>query len=358
MAYERSAAICVICGPFSTVQRFPTIKSPQVCDELHNRMGVHDRALGVLDPAHKRRSRSNSATVRSRHWAPIEICLSTCASSPRRTRPTPDLAKDGKFVRAPQGVRDYKKHHPPASQAKPVESSHRERSGSDECRCIGRYDTGWLGGGPGAFIGAVHRKAAALDGEIDLVAGAFSHDAAKSRKQGEELFLDPKRVYASWKEMVEKEAKLPAGERIDFVSIVTPNASHFEIARTFLEAGFHVVCDKPMTTTVEDAEQLCKLAARHKAVFALTHNYTGYPMVKQARELVRQGKLGSIRKLVVEYSQGWLAGASGINMWRLDPKLAGISSVTGDFGVRAWNFEAERDLLDPARRVHPLRRAT
>ena len=197
---------------------------------------------------------------------------------------------------------------------------------------------GMVGGGPGAFIGAVHRKAAALDGEIDLVAGAFSSDAAKSRKQGEELFLDPKRVYASWKEMVEKEAKLPAGDRIDFVSIVTPNASHFEIGRTFLDAGFHVVCDKPMTTTVEDAEQLCKLVAKHKAVFALTHNYTGYPMVKQARELVRQGKLGSIRKLVVEYSQGWLAGASGINMWRLDPKQAGISSAVGDIGVHAWNL--------------------
>ena len=148
---------------------------------------------------------------------------------------------------------------------------------------------GIVGGGPGAFIGAVHRKAAALDGEIDLAAGAFSSDAAKSRKQGEELFLDPKRVYGSWKEMAEKEAKLPAGDRVDFVSIVTPNASHFEIARTFLDAGFHVVCDKPMTTTVEDAEQLCKLVAKHNAVFALTHNYTGYPMVKQARELVRSG---------------------------------------------------------------------
>ena len=116
---------------------------------------------------------------------------------------------------------------------------------------------GMVGGGPGAFLGAVHRKAAALDGEIELIAGAFSSDAKKSRKQGEELFLDPARVYGSWKEMAEKERKLPEGERIDFVSIVTPNASHFAIARAFIEAGFHVVWDKPMTTTIEDAEALC-----------------------------------------------------------------------------------------------------
>src|SRR3954470_11175746 len=128
---------------------------------------------------------------------------------------------------------------------------------------------GMVGGGPGAFIGAVHRKAAALDGEIELVAGAFSSDAAKSHKHGEELHLDSKRAYGSFKEMAEKEAKLPEGERIDFVSIVTPNASHYEIARTFLEAGFHVVCDKPMTTTIEDAEDLCKLVGKTKKVFAL-----------------------------------------------------------------------------------------
>jgi predicted dehydrogenase len=197
---------------------------------------------------------------------------------------------------------------------------------------------GMVGGGPGAFIGAVHRRAAALDGEIDLVAGAFSSDAAKSRRQGEELFLVPRRVYGSWREMVERESKLPEGERIDFVSIVTPNASHFEIAKAFLEAGFHVVCDKPMTTTLEDAEELCRLVKKQKAVFALTHNYTGYPMVKQARELVRLGRLGEVKKIVAEYPQGWLAGASGINMWRLDPKLAGISSAVGDIGVHAHNL--------------------
>ncbi|HEX8849832.1 MAG TPA: Gfo/Idh/MocA family oxidoreductase [Gemmatimonadaceae bacterium] len=197
---------------------------------------------------------------------------------------------------------------------------------------------GMVGGGPGAFIGAVHRKAAALDGEIELVAGAFSSDAKKSRKQGQELFLDPNRVYGSWEEMVEKERKLPEGERIDFVSIVTPNASHFAIARAFIEAGFHVVCDKPMTTTIEDAEALCKLVKKHDAVFALTHNYTGYPMVKQARELVRQGKLGKIQKIVAEYSQGWILAVAGMSIWRLDPKHAGISSAIGDIGVHALNL--------------------
>ena len=197
---------------------------------------------------------------------------------------------------------------------------------------------GMVGGGPGAFIGAVHRKAAALDGEIELVAGAFSSDAKKSRKQGEELFLDPARVYGSWKEMAEKERKLPEGERIDFVSIVTPNASHIAIARAFIEAGFHVVCDKPMTTTIEDAEELCRLVKKHDVVFALTHNYTGYPMVKQARELVRQGKLGKVRKIVAEYSQGWILAVAGMNIWRLDPKHAGISSAIGDIGVHALNL--------------------
>jgi predicted dehydrogenase len=197
---------------------------------------------------------------------------------------------------------------------------------------------GMVGGGPGAFIGAVHRKAAAMDGEIELVAGAFSSDAAKSRAHGAALHLDPRRVYASWREMVEGERRLPAGERIDFVTIVTPNVAHFEIAKAFIEADFHVVCDKPMTTTLEDAEELCRLVKQHGTVFGLTHNYTGFPMVKQARELVRQGVLGEIRKIVAEYPQGWLAGATGISMWRLDPKVAGVSSAVGDIGLHAWHL--------------------
>jgi predicted dehydrogenase len=195
-----------------------------------------------------------------------------------------------------------------------------------------------VGGGPGAFIGGVHRAAAALDGEIELVGGAFSSTPEKSRQQGQELHLDPARVYDSWEQLIERERARPDGDRVDFISIVTPNVSHFAVAKAALEAGFHVVCDKPMTTTVEDAEELCRIVTRTGRVFALTHNYTGFPMVKQARELVRQGKLGTIRKVVAEYPQGWLAKAAGINMWRLDPKVAGISSAVGDIGIHAWHL--------------------
>lgn len=200
-----------------------------------------------------------------------------------------------------------------------------------------------VGGGPGAFIGAVHRQAAALDGRAELVAGAFASSPERSREQGAELLLDPRRVYASYQEMVAREAELPAGERIDFVAIVTPNNTHFEIARTFIEAGFHVVCDKPMTTTLEDAEELCRLVDRHDVVFALTHNYTGYPLVKQARELVRQGELGRLRKVVLEYSQGWLSSlreGEGMKqaVWRTDPGQAGVSSCIGDIGTHAENL--------------------
>lgn len=198
---------------------------------------------------------------------------------------------------------------------------------------------GMVGGGPGAFIGSVHRKAAALDGEIELVAGAFSSSPEKSRQQGAELHLDPGRIYNTWQEMVEGEAKRQEGDRIDFVSIVTPNSTHYPIAKAFLEAGFHVVCDKPVTTTLEDAEDLCRLTAQHDRIFVVTHNYTGYPMVKQARELVRQGKLGTIRKIVAEYPQGWLTSVGeGMNMWRLNPEVAGVSSAVGDIGVHAWHL--------------------
>jgi predicted dehydrogenase len=200
-----------------------------------------------------------------------------------------------------------------------------------------------VGGGPGAFIGAVHRKAAALDGEIELVAGAFSSTPERSRQQGAELGLPNERVYGSYLEMAEKEALREAGDRIDFVAIVTPNDSHFRIARTFLNAGFHVVCDKPMTTTLEDAEELCRLVDSTGLVFALTHNYTGYPMVKQARALVSGGKLGDIRKIVVEYPQGWLATLverEGLKQaeWRTDPERAGVSSAVGDIGSHAENL--------------------
>src|SRR5690349_1638458 len=165
---------------------------------------------------------------------------------------------------------------------------------------------GMVGGGPGAFIGDVHFKAASLDGGIDLVAGAFSSDPKKSKQKGVELDLDPSRVYGSYAEMIEKERKLPEGERIDFVSIVTPNHVHFPAAKAFLQAGFHVVCDKPMTLNVAEARELQAIVKKSKKVFALTHNYTGYPMVKLARDLARGGELGKIRKIVVQYPQGWL----------------------------------------------------
>ena len=202
---------------------------------------------------------------------------------------------------------------------------------------------GMVGGGPGAFIGAVHRMAAALDGTIELVAGAFSSSADKSQQMGEELHLDSSRVYGSYEEMAEKEAALPEGERIDFVSIVTPNHMHYPVAKAFLERGFHIVCDKPMTMTVEQAEDLCRLVEEKDVVFALTHNYTGYPMVKEARAMVREGKLGEVRKIVVEYPQGWLAtrleeeGAKQA-VWRTDPEKAGVSSAVGDIGSHAENL--------------------
>ena len=201
---------------------------------------------------------------------------------------------------------------------------------------------GMVGGGPGAFIGAVHRSAASLDGEIELCAGAFSSSPDKSRTQGRELGLHPDRVYDSFVEMAESEALLPEDERITFVSIVTPNSSHFQIARTFLEAGFHVVCDKPMTTNLDDALSLRDIVQKSGKVFALTHNYTGYPLVKQARQMVKQGDLGKIRKVVVEYPQGWLAkpienDGQKQASWRTDPKLAGAGAL-GDIGSHADNL--------------------
>ncbi len=200
-----------------------------------------------------------------------------------------------------------------------------------------------VGGGQNAFIGAVHRLAANLDGQVELVAGAFSSDPNNSRKTGEQLFLNPKRVYANYEAMAKGEAALPAGERIDFVSIVTPNFLHAPVATTFLKAGFHVVCDKPMTLTLKEAKALRETVRRTGKVFALTHNYTGYPMVKEARELVRTGKLGKILKIVTEYPQGWLldrieADGQKQAAWRSDPKRAGASCCVGDIGTHAENL--------------------
>ena len=200
-----------------------------------------------------------------------------------------------------------------------------------------------VGGGPGAFIGAVHRMAAALDGRYELVAGAFSSDAGKSARAGAELGLDASRTHGSWEEMADAEASLPEDERIEAVSIVVPNHLHHGVAKSFLERGFHVICDKPLTTTVGDAEDLCRAVAARDLRFAVTYNYTGYPMVKEARELVRGGALGAVRKVVVEYTQGWLSTlleADGQKQaaWRTDPERAGRSSALGDIGSHAHNL--------------------
>ncbi|MBV8484466.1 MAG: Gfo/Idh/MocA family oxidoreductase [Verrucomicrobia bacterium] len=202
---------------------------------------------------------------------------------------------------------------------------------------------GMVGGGRDAFIGGVHRMAARLDGRIELVAGAFSSDAAKSRASGEDLGLDPSRVYPDYETMAAAEAKLPESERIEFVSIVTPNHVHFPPAKTFLEAGFHVVCDKPMTYDLAEAKALRELVKSTGKVFALTHNYTGYPMVKEARELVRNGDLGKVLKVVAEYPQGWLiqpieAEGQKQAAWRTDPSRTGASSCIGDIGTHAENL--------------------
>jgi predicted dehydrogenase len=186
--------------------------------------------------------------------------------------------------------------------------------------------------------------AATLDGQAEYVCGAFSADPQKSKKSGKALYLDPSRVYPSYKEMAEKEAALPADKRIDFVTIVTPNVYHFDAARTFLEAGFHIVCDKPMTCNLAEAKELKSIVDKTGKVFALTHTYTGYPMVKQARDIVRRGLLGTINKVIVEYPQGWLAnfledGVTTETMWRTDPQKVGVSLCMGDIGIHAENLE-------------------
>ncbi len=202
---------------------------------------------------------------------------------------------------------------------------------------------GMVGGGRGAFIGGVHRRAANLDGQIELVAGAFSSDSKKSKQSGKDFFVDPSRAYGSYQEMAEKEAQLSENERIDFVSIVVQNYLHFDVAKTFLQAGFNVICDKPVTLDLAQARELRKVITKSRKVFALTHNYTGYPMVKLARDMVSKGKLGKIIKVVCEYPQGYaitaLTGESkAISNWRADPKIAGVSNCMGDIGTHAENL--------------------
>ncbi len=202
---------------------------------------------------------------------------------------------------------------------------------------------GMTGGGPGAFIGDVHRKAARIDGNIEIVAGAFDIDPEKSRQTGKELMLEPNRIYDDYLKMIEGELSLTKEQRIDFVSITTPNNWHFPMARDFLKAGFHVMCEKPMTISVEEALELKNIVEETGKVFGLMHTYTGYPMVKLGKDLIKKGELGEIRKVVVQYPQGWLTNAiekSGQMQasWRTDPKQTGAGGSIGDIGIHAANL--------------------
>ena len=202
---------------------------------------------------------------------------------------------------------------------------------------------GMVGGGPGAFIGAVHRLCAAMDGQVELAAGCFSQDPAKTAQTGRDLYLDAARCYGTYQEMARAEAALPPDRRIDFVSIVTPNVSHFPIASAFLDAGIHVVCDKPMTHTLEEAEALVRKVEASGLVFALTHNYTGHPLIRHARELFRSGEMGQVRKVVVEYLQDFLMVpheklGQKQAAWRVDPAQSGIGGTLGDVGTHCVNL--------------------
>lgn len=203
-----------------------------------------------------------------------------------------------------------------------------------------RLRMGMVGGGPGAFIGNVHRLAAQLDDHVELVAGCFSSDAERSRAGGAAWRVDPGRTYTDFEAMARAEAALPEGERIDFVTIATPNHLHLPVAEAFLKAGIHVVSDKPATVSLDEARRLAQAVEASGCVYALTHNYSGYPMVREARALVASGKLGRLLKVVAEYPQGWLLrrieeeGQKQAS-WRTDPKRAGLSGAVGDIGSHA-----------------------
>ncbi len=206
-----------------------------------------------------------------------------------------------------------------------------------------KLNMGMVGGGPGSFIGRVHYMAAILDGQIDLVCGSFSSDPEKSKITGAEYYLPPERIYATYGEMFQAESKLPEGVRMDFVCIVTPNHLHFEPARLAMENGFHVVCDKPLAFSVEEAEELARIKEKTGKLFALTHTYSGYPMVKEARKLVQGGELGRIRKVVSEYPQGWLTELLEKTdhvqaSWRGDPSRSGKANCVGDIGTHAFHL--------------------
>ena len=202
---------------------------------------------------------------------------------------------------------------------------------------------GMIGGGSDAFIGAIHRRAALMENEIELVCGCFSIDPEISRSSGRSYYLPEDRIYTSWQEMLENEAKLPEGERMDFVTIVTPNRFHFEPAMTALDKGFHVVLDKPMTLDLQEALSLREKVRQTGLTLALTHVYSGYPAVKEAKKRIARGDIGTVRRLFVEYSQGWLTKRIELDggnnaVWRNDPKLAGKGGCVGDIGTHAWHL--------------------
>jgi predicted dehydrogenase len=208
---------------------------------------------------------------------------------------------------------------------------------------IRKINMGMVGGGPGSFIGRVHYSSALLDGHINLVCGAFSSDPAKSKIAGKDYYLDPSRAYDSYAEMIEKEKELPEGERMDFLCIASPNHVHYGPAKLALENGFHVVSDKPLTFTTDEARSLVKLVEETGLIFAVTHAYTGYPLVKEAMDMIRTGKLGKIRKVISEYPQGWLSTlleATGQTQaaWRGDPERSGKVNSMGDIGTHALNL--------------------
>jgi len=202
---------------------------------------------------------------------------------------------------------------------------------------------GMIGGGNNAFIGAIHRQAAFMDNQIELVCGCFSSDPTKSLLSGRSYYLPEERIYNSYQEMFEHEIKLPKGERMDFVTIVTPNHLHFEPAMMALEHGFHVVLDKPMTHSLKEAKILQQKVEETGLILALTHVYSGYPAVKEAKARIAQGELGKLRRVYVEYTQGWLSERiellEGNNAgWRCDPKRSGKAGCIGDIGTHAWHL--------------------
>lgn len=202
---------------------------------------------------------------------------------------------------------------------------------------------GMVGGGRGSFIGYVHRIAAAIDQQVELVCGAFSSDPQRCIDSGGDFFLSEDRCYASYLEMMEKEALLPEGERMDFVAIVTPNMVHFPAAKAALEAGFHVLSDKPATFDLAESKELKKIIDETGLLYGLTHNYTGYPLVKQARHMVAEGVIGKVKKVAVEYPQGWLATKLEDSdqkqaAWRTDPTKSGAAGCMGDIGTHAENL--------------------